>query len=403
MVKKGLIIEIKEDYSLAMTQDMEVLRIKNKKGLALGQKIYLLEEDLYSQVQKQERQTGRWLPGLIALAASLILIFTGLYYLSSPVIAGHVSIGTDEVIQLALDKDGQVLKLYDENGQELKDSALIGLSFQEASEEVLDQLDLDADENLVLASDMPDLADKIVEIVEEAAKSKAYEGDIIYLEAGQGDFKEARRDRRSLIDYLQDKYELNLWNKSEGEKLRPAQKEDRLKQYGRHKPYQPVKKSAPKSQKEQAGQAQPKRPEDRGQGHASWRQAEENQRGYQEERARRHQERAKQQEENARERAQDHESEASERQAQEQGRLEEERVKEAERAEEAQAQAEKLRQAREEEARQAREAEARRAQEAQEAAESRRQEGESRHAQEEQAWRLEEERHWQEGEDWSGW
>ena len=48
MLYKGIIIEIKDEYSIVVTNESEFLRIKNKEGMNVGDKIYFLEEDLYN-------------------------------------------------------------------------------------------------------------------------------------------------------------------------------------------------------------------------------------------------------------------------------------------------------------------------------------------------------------------
>ena len=48
MLYKGIIIEVKDEYSIVVTNESEFLRIKNKEGMKVGDKIYFLEEDIYN-------------------------------------------------------------------------------------------------------------------------------------------------------------------------------------------------------------------------------------------------------------------------------------------------------------------------------------------------------------------
>ena len=40
MLYKGIIIEVKDEYSIVVTNESEFLRIKNKEGMKVGDKIY---------------------------------------------------------------------------------------------------------------------------------------------------------------------------------------------------------------------------------------------------------------------------------------------------------------------------------------------------------------------------
>ena len=51
MYEKAVVLEIKDDYCLVMTEDGKIVRIWKKAGIREGQKIYILEEDLYGFVK----------------------------------------------------------------------------------------------------------------------------------------------------------------------------------------------------------------------------------------------------------------------------------------------------------------------------------------------------------------
>ena len=53
---KVIIMEIKDDYAIAMTPEFEFIKIKKKKSMQEGQKIYIVDEDIcYSN----EKEIGR--------------------------------------------------------------------------------------------------------------------------------------------------------------------------------------------------------------------------------------------------------------------------------------------------------------------------------------------------------
>lgn len=54
MYLKVLVMEIKENYCLVMTQDGEILRIKRKKDMKVGDQIFILQEDLYQGESEEQ-------------------------------------------------------------------------------------------------------------------------------------------------------------------------------------------------------------------------------------------------------------------------------------------------------------------------------------------------------------
>ena len=55
MYLKVLVMEIKEDYCLAMTEDGAVVRIRKKDGMKVGRRIYILREDLRNKEENVQK------------------------------------------------------------------------------------------------------------------------------------------------------------------------------------------------------------------------------------------------------------------------------------------------------------------------------------------------------------
>ena len=49
---KVIIMEVKDDYAIAMTSDFEFIKIKKKKSMTEGQKIYIVDEDICQGEEK---------------------------------------------------------------------------------------------------------------------------------------------------------------------------------------------------------------------------------------------------------------------------------------------------------------------------------------------------------------
>ena len=134
MLYKGIIIEIKDEYSIVVTNESEFLRIKNKEGMNVGDKIYFLEEDLYNadessivDTEKEENQEksnvidfnekkernkkkmSTVYKRLVTVAATIAIIVGTVIYTSPP--KSYATVSFDEngsSLELNLDKNKKV-------------------------------------------------------------------------------------------------------------------------------------------------------------------------------------------------------------------------------------------------------------------------------------------------------
>lgn len=134
MLYKGIIIEIKDEYSIVVTNESEFLRIKNKEGMNVGDKIYFLEEDLYNadessivdtekeenqeksnvidfneKKEKNKKKMSTVYKRLVTVAATIAIIVGTVIYTSSP--KSYATVSFDEngsSLELNLDKNKKV-------------------------------------------------------------------------------------------------------------------------------------------------------------------------------------------------------------------------------------------------------------------------------------------------------
>lgn len=138
MYKKAIVMEIKAAYAIAMEEGGSIIRIKKKDGLAVGDSIYVLPEDLY---QKEEACAGfschrfqRKLipfPGIkksslvkiASIAAMLILCITLAIPQLTVTTYAQASFDGAGSIQLSLDRHLQIIKAVSPD-QSVSDSVL---------------------------------------------------------------------------------------------------------------------------------------------------------------------------------------------------------------------------------------------------------------------------------------
>lgn len=133
MLYKGIIIEVKDEYSIVVTNESEFLRIKNKEGMKVGDKIYFLEEDLYNvdesnvlyveeekaeesnvidfneKKEKSKKKMSTVYKRLVTVAATIAIIVGTVIYTSSP--KSYATVSFDEngsSVELNLDKDKKI-------------------------------------------------------------------------------------------------------------------------------------------------------------------------------------------------------------------------------------------------------------------------------------------------------
>ena len=159
MLYKGIIIEVKDEYSIVVTNESEFLRIKNKEGMKVGDKIYFLEEDIYNteentilsdqskeneeksniidfkeKKEKSKNNMSRIYKRLVSVAATIAIIVGTVIYTSSPKSYATVS----------FDENGSSLELNLDKNKKVNSTSLINGSLNISDDDdfsmVLDQL-----------------------------------------------------------------------------------------------------------------------------------------------------------------------------------------------------------------------------------------------------------------------
>lgn len=159
MLYKGIVIEIKDDYSIVITNESEFFRIKNKDGMQVGEKIYFLEEDIYNKEelnisQKEEENQDKEVKvidfnekkekskknkvnvykRLVSVAAAIAIIVGTVIYTSAP--KSYATVSFDEngsSVELSLDKNKNINSTSLINGK-------LNISDDDDFSMVLDQL-----------------------------------------------------------------------------------------------------------------------------------------------------------------------------------------------------------------------------------------------------------------------
>lgn len=131
MYNKGIILEIKEKYSLVLKDDYTVVRIRNKENMEVGDTIIFLEEDLYELNKDRKTITNKIIP-ILTMAAILVLLVVPM--VKNNMTGGAyalMSIDVNPSIEFELDENKKIVNVYGVNDdgktinlEDLKDKTL---------------------------------------------------------------------------------------------------------------------------------------------------------------------------------------------------------------------------------------------------------------------------------------
>ncbi len=142
MYHKVIVMEIKETYALVMAEDGQILRVVYKDGMKVGNRIYILEEDIlkkdsfkeenhasiipFAERKKTGNQHKTFWKKMVAVAAAFALFVTSFAVLSKPEKAyAMVSVDGEKAVEVVLNQKNRVKEADSKNdsltGEEKKE------------------------------------------------------------------------------------------------------------------------------------------------------------------------------------------------------------------------------------------------------------------------------------------
>ena len=132
MYHKVIVMEIKETYALVMAEDGQILRVVYKDGMKVGNRIYILEEDILKKDSFKEENHASIIPfaerkktgnqhktlwkKMVAVAAAFALFVTSFAVLSKPEKAyAMVSVDGEKAVEVVLNQKNRVKEADSKN------------------------------------------------------------------------------------------------------------------------------------------------------------------------------------------------------------------------------------------------------------------------------------------------
>ena len=194
MYHKVIILEIKDGYALAMTEDGEIIRIKKKAGMKVGAAVYVLEEDWYKKVRTLQWQKAA------AIAAAILLCITSLLLPQfSQQVYAMVELEGVKSVSVKIDKNYKIQDAYSYDDtvslKALKD--LEGQKLQDLKE-IAEEL-RDADGSLTVVYAMYKEDEKVSKELEEALQKIFGNENVTYMKGKIEEIQEPDKKQKTDI------------------------------------------------------------------------------------------------------------------------------------------------------------------------------------------------------------
>ena len=199
---KVIIMEVKDDYAIAMTSDFEFIKIKKKKSMTEGQKIYIVDEDICQGEEKTSLSNKNKLLKILGLIAILlgILLLAFLFNPFKKDTYATASFDGNASIEFSLDENKKITKAISRDDSipsgELEN--LKGKSFEYGIDEIDDYLEND---NYILASCYVPSGENDNYIDDIRTTIDKELSDVIFINANKDDIKQAQKENKTLGQY----------------------------------------------------------------------------------------------------------------------------------------------------------------------------------------------------------
>jgi hypothetical protein len=213
--RKVIVMEVKEEYALAMTKDGQIIRIQKKEGIKVGDCIYILDEDLHEKKQqekenicctkesKRKKISPIW-KQLTAVAAAAVVFIVALVSMRQPGKAyAMVTVDSVKTVQLKLDQKNRVKEILSEDGSLKEEEAktLIGKNI-EAAEEYLTEKTSTGETAIIGYAWYQAETDQEREAMERCLERIFGTENVLYLGGSRKDIEAAGKEQKSLGIYL---------------------------------------------------------------------------------------------------------------------------------------------------------------------------------------------------------
>lgn len=213
MYFKGMVMEVKEAYALIMKDDGTIIRVGNKPGIEIGQKIFFTGEDVveYRVSEKNEKTPKKHLMAFIAVAAAIILMIIPLFRGVIPMTKSYAMITFDinPSLSIKIDKNQTIVKVegLNDDAKALDLDSLKGKTLAEGSEllrdTILNSSDITNKDSVIVGFAFLESTEDIgfEDDIKGVLNNNFKDFNVMYLKGNKDDLKMAKEKGVSLGKY----------------------------------------------------------------------------------------------------------------------------------------------------------------------------------------------------------
>lgn len=207
-MNKGMIMEIKKSYAIALTDTGIMEKIKSKPNMEVGQKIFYFEDDIIKATSNNIYRRNNLIKAFGSIAALFLLVFTFFSTFKYDQAYAVVSLDINPSIQIEADSDQNVIKVegINNDGKKIDFSDIKDIPLEEGiqkvKEKLVDNNYLDANKEVLVGVYIKNGDNaSYEEDLKNAIRTTFNTEDITYVKADKEEVDEAKTENISLGRY----------------------------------------------------------------------------------------------------------------------------------------------------------------------------------------------------------
>lgn len=207
-MNKGMIMEVKKSYAMAMTDTGIIEKIKFKPNMEVGQKIFYFEDDIITATSNNIYKRNNFMKAFGSIAALFLLVFTFFSTFKYDQAYAVVSLDINPSIQIEADSKQRIIKVEGVNDDgknidfsDIKDIPL-NEGIQRIKEKLVEKNYLDSNKEVLVGVYIKN-GDNVSyeEDLQKAIRTTFDTEDITYVKADKEEVDEAKTENISLGRY----------------------------------------------------------------------------------------------------------------------------------------------------------------------------------------------------------
>ncbi|OOM49999.1 anti-sigma-I factor RsgI family protein [Clostridium beijerinckii] len=141
-MNRGIIMEIKKSYAIALNDNGIMEKIAPKKDMKIGQKIFYFEDDLIKASNSGTYRYNNFIKSIGAIAALFLIVFTFFHTMKSDTAYAVVSLDINPSIQIEADNKLKIIRVEGVNndGKNIDFTDVKGISLDEGIQKIKEKL-----------------------------------------------------------------------------------------------------------------------------------------------------------------------------------------------------------------------------------------------------------------------